>query len=48
MDDTELFTLRAASFGAVAPAYAEHRPDYPVEAIEWLLAAPTQAAPALP
>lgn len=28
---------RAASFGAVAGAYAEHRPDYPAAAIEWAL-----------
>ncbi|NIJ10103.1 SAM-dependent methyltransferase [Saccharomonospora amisosensis] len=27
--------LRAASFGARARAYAEHRPDYPTEAVEW-------------
>lgn len=26
---------RAASFGAQAAEYAEHRPDYPREAIEW-------------
>jgi len=29
---------RAASFGAAASAYAQHRPDYPVAAIEWALA----------
>ena len=29
---------RASSFGAVASAYAEHRPDYPREAIRWALA----------
>jgi SAM-dependent methyltransferase len=28
---------RAASFGAVAAAYAEHRPDYPAAAIGWAL-----------
>jgi len=28
---------RAASFGAAARAYAEHRPDYPVAAIRWAL-----------
>ncbi|HVB46658.1 MAG TPA: class I SAM-dependent methyltransferase [Streptosporangiaceae bacterium] len=28
---------RAASFGAVASAYATHRPDYPVAAIQWAL-----------
>jgi SAM-dependent methyltransferase len=29
---------RAASFGAVALAYARHRPDYPAAAIRWALA----------
>ena len=28
---------RAASFGSRAAEYAEHRPDYPPEAIEWAL-----------
>jgi len=28
---------RAASFGAAARAYAEHRPDYPLAAIRWAL-----------
>jgi SAM-dependent methyltransferase len=28
---------RAASFGAAASAYAQHRPDYPAEAIVWAL-----------
>jgi len=28
---------RAASFGAAATAYAQHRPDYPVAAIRWAL-----------
>jgi SAM-dependent methyltransferase len=28
----------ASSFGAAALAYAEHRPDYPLAAIEWALA----------
>ena len=28
---------RAASFGAAAAAYAQHRPDYPVAAIRWAL-----------
>jgi SAM-dependent methyltransferase len=26
---------RASSFGAAAPAYAQHRPDYPLAAITW-------------
>lgn len=29
---------RARSFGAVAAAYAEHRPGYPAAAVEWALA----------
>ncbi|MBO0822008.1 MAG: methyltransferase domain-containing protein, partial [Nocardiopsaceae bacterium] len=29
---------RASSFGAVAPAYDEHRPDYPEAAVRWALA----------
>ncbi|MFG1793707.1 class I SAM-dependent methyltransferase [Nocardia sp. NPDC049149] len=28
----------ASSFGAAAPAYAEHRPDYAPEAVRWALA----------
>jgi SAM-dependent methyltransferase len=28
---------RAASFGAVADQYSEHRPGYPAEAVEWLV-----------
>ncbi len=35
MDPVEVRT-RAASFGAVAREYAEHRPDYPVDAVAWL------------
>jgi SAM-dependent methyltransferase len=35
--DPELFARRANSFGAVAAAYAEHRPDYPVNAVRWAL-----------
>jgi SAM-dependent methyltransferase len=31
----ELRARRAASFGAEAGAYAEHRPDYPEEALRW-------------
>ncbi len=29
--------LRGSSFGAVAAAYAEHRPDYPEAAVRWAL-----------
>jgi SAM-dependent methyltransferase len=35
---------RARSFGAAAAAYAEHRPGYPAEAVEWALA-PVTGAP---
>lgn len=31
----ELRAARSRSFGAEAAAYAEHRPDYPVDALEW-------------
>ncbi|MDR2984160.1 MAG: class I SAM-dependent methyltransferase [Nocardiopsaceae bacterium] len=31
------YARRAASFGAAATAYAQHRPDYPVAAIRWAL-----------
>lgn len=37
MDHPELFAERASSFGANAAAYAEHRPDYPAPAVEWVL-----------
>ena len=36
--DDDVKQRRASSFGTVAPAYAEHRPDYPEEAIRWALA----------
>ncbi|PWI43540.1 class I SAM-dependent methyltransferase [Streptomyces sp. ICBB 8177] len=35
--DAALYARRASSFGAKAGAYAEHRPDYPREAVNWLL-----------
>ncbi|HEX5116636.1 MAG TPA: class I SAM-dependent methyltransferase [Pseudonocardiaceae bacterium] len=35
---------RAASFGTVAPAYAEHRPTYPVAMVDWALAPVRDAA----
>ncbi|MET0235154.1 MAG: class I SAM-dependent methyltransferase [Kibdelosporangium sp.] len=35
----ELHARRAASFGAQAERYAEYRPDYPADAIEWILPA---------
>ncbi|MFI6997679.1 class I SAM-dependent methyltransferase [Nocardia sp. NPDC050175] len=41
-----LYARRAASFGANATDYAEHRPDYPIAAIRWALeAVPTVPAP---
>ncbi|MGD0699888.1 MAG: class I SAM-dependent methyltransferase [Trebonia sp.] len=33
--DTGEWTRRGSSFGAVAAAYAEHRPDYPADAVRW-------------
>ncbi|MFC4030482.1 class I SAM-dependent methyltransferase [Streptomyces polygonati] len=42
--DPVLFARRASSFGAVAAAYAEHRPDYPEAAVRWALA-PALSAP---
>ncbi|NKQ58332.1 class I SAM-dependent methyltransferase [Amycolatopsis sp. K13G38] len=41
-DEQELRSRRARSFGAQAAAYAEHRPDYPLEALRWGL--PAEAA----
>ena len=36
--DTDEWTRRGSSFGAVAAAYAEHRPDYPADAVRWCVA----------
>ena len=36
---------RGSSFGAVAAAYAEHRPDYPEAAVRWCLEPALSAAP---
>jgi SAM-dependent methyltransferase len=36
--DEDNWTARRASFGAVAQAYAAHRPDYPEAAVRWSLA----------
>ncbi|MEU6170813.1 class I SAM-dependent methyltransferase [Streptantibioticus parmotrematis] len=44
--DAEQRARRASSFGAEAGAYAAHRPDYPREAVSWLLE-PVAARPAL-
>lgn len=38
----ELSERRSRSFGTSAAAYAEHRPDYPADAIRWGLAAATR------
>lgn len=35
--DAALYAKRASSFGAEAAAYAEHRPDYPVDGVRWTL-----------
>ncbi|MFC5286810.1 class I SAM-dependent methyltransferase [Actinokineospora guangxiensis] len=37
MDDPQLRETRAGSFGANAALYAEHRPGYPVDAVEWAI-----------
>jgi SAM-dependent methyltransferase len=39
---------RGASFGAVAAAYAEHRPDYPEAAVRWCLAPAPASGPSGP
>ena len=36
--DTDEWARRGSSFGAVAAAYAEHRPDYPADAVHWCVA----------
>jgi 2-polyprenyl-3-methyl-5-hydroxy-6-metoxy-1,4-benzoquinol methylase len=36
--DTDEWARRGSSFGAVASAYAEHRPDYPADAVRWCVA----------
>jgi SAM-dependent methyltransferase len=39
-DETDInqWARRGSSFGAVAAAYAEHRPDYPADAVAWCVA----------
>lgn len=37
--DASQFTARRESFGFVAQAYAESRPEYPVDAVRWLVGA---------
>jgi SAM-dependent methyltransferase len=36
--DTGEWARRGSSFGAAAAAYAEHRPDYPLDAVRWCVA----------
>jgi SAM-dependent methyltransferase len=36
--DSDRSTSHALSFGAAAAAYAEHRPDYAIDAVRWALA----------
>jgi SAM-dependent methyltransferase len=36
--DADEWARRGSSFGAVAAAYAEHRPDYPADAVRWCVA----------
>ena len=36
--DSDQWARRGSSFGAVAAAYAEHRPDYPADAVAWCVA----------
>jgi SAM-dependent methyltransferase len=36
--DTDEWARRGSSFGAAAAAYAEHRPDYPPNAVRWCVA----------
>jgi SAM-dependent methyltransferase len=38
VDDADVWLRRGSSFGAVARAYAEHRPDYPADAVRWCVA----------
>lgn len=40
--DAEEMRARAASFGSVAQAYADHRPGYPADAVRWLVGASPQ------
>jgi len=36
--DLAVWARRSSSFGAAARAYAEHRPDYAKDAVDWCLA----------
>jgi SAM-dependent methyltransferase len=37
VDDADVWRRRGSSFGAIAQAYAEYRPDYPAEAVRWCI-----------
>jgi SAM-dependent methyltransferase len=45
--DADERTRRGSSFGAVAAEYAEHRPDYPADAVRWCVAPTGRAAAGL-
>jgi SAM-dependent methyltransferase len=47
VDKDEEWVKRGGSFGAVAAAYAEHRPDYPEAAVRWALAPADAELPGL-
>jgi SAM-dependent methyltransferase len=38
VNDADVWKRRGSSFGAVAGAYAEYRPDYPAQAVRWCVA----------
>lgn len=38
MTEADEWARRGSSFGAVAAEYAEHRPDYPADAVRWCVA----------
>jgi SAM-dependent methyltransferase len=38
VDDADVWMRRGSSFGSVAQAYAEYRPDYPADAVRWCTA----------
>ena len=45
VDDADVWLRRGSSFGAVARAYAEHRPDYPADAVRWCAVSAGRAGP---
>jgi len=46
VDDADVWTRRGSSFGAVAEAYAQFRPDYPADAAQWCTVSPARPGPA--